>query len=320
VGGVVAGEITLVTGSSRSGKTCFAIGFAARALERGEGVCFVASDLPESVLDFAERNFHVDFQSFLRARELTLLSFGAGFQSKVRSLGDVSRPLEELGVLLQARNARHLVFDTIDPILAAADLGNVKLFVKNLVAGIRSLGVTCLATSLGRSGEALRVSLEELSFDAAGRFELNRDADRRTLLVHETAWSAVPGSSFEVDLVPREGIVSRGPVAREYSPLTSAVERYLDLEEYVADPLVAPGKVVPLQPPGTPQPHQETPVVSAGSPDAAAKQSRILQAEPRTPRDDGRYLHVNKASRDVAEPPPVPEASTTQRGSPKKAR
>lgn len=290
LGGIAAGEITLVTGRARSGKTCFALSYACAALERGEAVLFVTSDSPETLLDHAQRYMVLDLKPYLRSRKLTLLSFGASFQNKIRSLGDAAPPLVELGRVVAERGVRHVVMDTIDPILAAVDLAGLKPFVQGLVEGIRRMGATCLCTSVARGNDALRLGVEELSFSAGASFELFEDEDhRRTLLIHRTGWKSQGGAHLPIELARGRGIVATGSYESE-GEMPGALER--GRRSPAEEPRLAPAN--PWSPPTRPAPaRREPPPARLGRAAPARNPPPPPPTEPEQPRrPEGRYLRL----------------------------
>lgn len=232
IGGVPARRITLVSGVTGSGRTCFAIAYLVAAVRRGEAAGLVTTDAPEAVLAFARDSMRFDLAPFVRSRKLTILSYGTGFDAKIRSLGHVEKPAAELLRLSLERSWRHLVFDTIDPILVAAEPSRLKQFLTAVAATLGKLPLTCICTATDST--ALKLAADEFASHAALSIVLARAGRERSLRFHETA-------PIAFHFVPGSGIVSSAKLHGDTRPEVAAVKR-----------LVPPAPAAPPAPPDQP--------------------------------------------------------------------
>lgn len=223
LGGIARDQVTLVRGGPGSGKTCFALSYAAAAIGRGEPTCIITTDEPESIIAFADKYLHFDVHASLRAKLLTVLSFARSFESKVRSMGDIGRPCLELRELFKTRSITSAVFDTFDPVLAATSVGKAKTYINGVIGAVMRLGATCVCTSLASGSDALRLGSQEMASRLPATFDLDSDSGGRVVRIHEASWSGLKGSAVPIDFVVGRGIVVTGqPIVADGGPASAA--------------------------------------------------------------------------------------------------
>lgn len=256
IGGVPARRITLVSGAPGAGRTCFALAYVVAALRRGEAACLVTTDAPEAVLEFGKGFLRVDLAPFLRSRRLTILTYGAGFDAKIRALGHIDKPLAELSRLASERAWKHVVFDTIDPVLVAAEPSRLKQFITAVTRAIGKLGLTCLCTVTDST--ALKLATDEFASHVACSLALIREGAQRLLRFQEAhhggrtrSWTgsmrepmALPTWPIAFHFVPGVGIVSSARLHEATMPEVPAVKKPTPPAAPVAQPTTAPLGVV----------------------------------------------------------------------------
>jgi hypothetical protein len=280
-GGFPEYDVTLVTGGARSGKTTIVLRFVAATLEAKTPVCLITTEAPGSLFQLARERFSIDFEAALRSQMLTLLAFGPNFESKVRSLGEVTPSIDELGALAAKRGFRALAVDTLDPILSACDLTSAKRFAQEILFGLRRLRVTALCTAQARGSDAFDLCIEELRLGAAAGLSIHREGDRR--------WLAVRGlPPIPFDLTPSLAGPASGAAARTRSlggadePMRSPLRR--------SETPALSGNTARMQPPGdAPRPDAPwatppvTPRGTCREPAAPAQPSRASPVAPLAP-------------------------------------
>jgi KaiC/GvpD/RAD55 family RecA-like ATPase len=251
VGGIAAGEITLVSGVPQSGKTCLALSCLVTALGRGEGACLVTTDEPTAVIQFCSKYLGVDLEPKIRGRELTILTYGPGFENKIRSLGTIDKPAGELGMIGSERAVKCLVFDTVDPILVATDASKLKQFVRATINSILGLKATCLCTSAAASGgDTLKLGAQELGAQVSCSIDLRRNGEQRFLNVAQASWCQLDASLLPVELVHGKGMVSAGPPRTAATQIVSAPSDHQPMLQNVATVMLeVPTRGTPTAPP-----------------------------------------------------------------------
>jgi KaiC/GvpD/RAD55 family RecA-like ATPase len=307
LGGIGVNQTTLVVGPARSGKTSFAVGFVCAALRANEPTCMITSDAPEAVIEFSAHFFGFNLRPSLQSRLLTLLSYGPNFQSKVRSLGTPSPPLTEILSVADQRRVRNVVFDTLDPILAAPDLSVGKPFVKSLAASLSCLKATCVCTSSGTGSDTFHFALEEFSFEAATGLDLDHEGEEPRIVVRRSCGADTEGIEIPFRLQVGEGLVASGaPRALSGPPgrVHEALATYLAARNSGAG-----GRPASAQPGGRVTPAPERPASREPPRAPSAGQSNVVPLEipPAPSRKNpaqrrGRYLWLGGVAHDRVEP------------------
>ncbi|MCA9667845.1 MAG: hypothetical protein KC503_19730, partial [Myxococcales bacterium] len=211
LGGLVADDITLVCGPPRAGKTVLGLNHIVWLLQQNMPVMLATTDLPETLIDMCDRFFEFDVRPAIERKHLTLLTLAPNFANRLRSLGTVARAFEEMGMLCAERSVRHVVFDTIDPVLAAITVTNVKRFIQEALAGVKHMNTTLLCMSRAEGDAALTMGVQEL----AGRVSTTLEMRPGRLIVRHADWSGMAGSGVNIQLVAGRGVVSTGQASAD---------------------------------------------------------------------------------------------------------
>lgn len=204
IGGFPATGVVAALGSAGAGKTSLALGFALAALARGR-TCFLTSESADSVLETSRTQLEQDLRPYIAEGRLTVLSFAPFFTNKVRSLNSVDAPFSELKEFLAERQIKHLVLDTIDPLLTWIDAASATAVVRGIMGQMQSWQVSVLCMMSGNAP-----AITEFARTASGSLELTEGK----LAVHHAGWCNVYGIEAPLQFVQGRGFMVRGPTAR----------------------------------------------------------------------------------------------------------
>lgn len=146
LGGVPTGQLTLVLGKARTGKTLFALGALVGALRRSETVCFVGADEPGVLLETCMVALEFDLRPALRSKQLTWLTYGPNFDAKLGSLADVRPAMDEVERVARVRGVGVLIVDPADPVTAVGEAHRARSLARAAVECLRQTERTCFVT------------------------------------------------------------------------------------------------------------------------------------------------------------------------------
>ena len=245
VGGLPTKQMTFVTGTPRTGKTWFALCYLSSVLDRGARCCYVSTDRPESVMRCAQEYLERDLRPFLNNQQLTVLNLGLSFSSKIRSLGSVARPFSELASVAKRRQIAHFIFDTLDPVLAATQIENVKPFAQDVISALSELEATCVCTSLADGSDGVRFGAQELASLVPLLVEVRGTDARRELMIRSCSWVQNRLRPIAVSLQAGTGFVAAALDGDDLGGTTTELSP-VDIEE--ADTPAVPPPPRPLTP------------------------------------------------------------------------
>lgn len=199
--GPPAGQLTVVLGGPRTGKTVFAFGALAGALRRGESVCYVTADEPARVVAGCAEHLALDLRPALRDRQLTLLAYGPSFHSKLGAVRDVRPALAELDVAARARGARTLILDSADPLSSIGEGARARALTRGALDCLRQMGLTCVVTVDPGALGAI-----EWRASAPWVLELSEHQGVYSLQVHRSPVAEVMGRKVPLVLVAGHGL------------------------------------------------------------------------------------------------------------------
>ncbi|MGI5232146.1 circadian clock protein KaiC [Actinoallomurus sp. CA-142502] len=152
-GGLPLGRPTLVTGTTGSGKTCFAIEFLARGivLFGQPGVFVTAEETADSVRSSAA-SLGFDIEQWEREGRWAFVDASPieGEEEPIRTVGayDFGALMARIDHAIRRSGARRVSFDSFSSIIGRfTDLGVMRRELVRIVAGMKSLGVTLILTS-----------------------------------------------------------------------------------------------------------------------------------------------------------------------------
>lgn len=217
--GILRGRSYLVTGETGTGKTLFSLTFLMEGLRSNEPGIYVLVD--EEYDDFMNGvyDFGWDFEQFIKARKLRILTLMPDFVEKMRN-----KPVDTVvmsivdGILREARliGAQRLVIDPVAPLIVnEGDVAWTREYIKSLIINLeKRIGATTLIVSEIPTGSTAlsRYGVEE--FLATGVFVLGieriKNTFYRTLYVRKMRWRPVPPQLYVFDIVKGKGVVVRG--------------------------------------------------------------------------------------------------------------
>jgi KaiC/GvpD/RAD55 family RecA-like ATPase len=208
IGGLPAEGVVTVTGSAGAGKTSFGLGFLRAQLAKQGRVCFLTAETPESVIEACRGLFELDLCPYIARGDVAILSYAPFLVSKLRSLSSADPPLDELRDFLDERGMRHVVFDTIDPILSWIDAASAKASVRQIVGRMQSWGRSVVCTASGGASAAT-----ELARLTSGSLELLPGR----LKIRQAGWCNVYDVDAPVQFVQARGLVARADAPRRDS-------------------------------------------------------------------------------------------------------
>ncbi|MFB6489889.1 MAG: ATPase domain-containing protein [Thermoproteus sp. AZ2] len=230
-GGFIKGRTYLISGETGTAKTLLSLTFLIQgALKFGEPGIYVSVDETYEQLVMGAKRFGWDLED-LRAKGLIeILVPEMDLIERIREK-DPTAIAKSLIVSLRdyvaALNAQRLVVDPIAPLVTMdKDVQVLREYIRVLVMGIeREIGTTNIITTEIPSGSTAisRYGVEE--FLAAGvmvtGIARTRDGNfKRVLFIRKMRWSPVPPGLYELDIVPKQGIVVKGQVKEPLVPVT----------------------------------------------------------------------------------------------------
>jgi circadian clock protein KaiC len=230
-GGFIRGRTYLISGETGTAKTLTALTFLIQgALKYGESGIYISVD--ETYEQFVEgaRRFGWDIED-LRARGLIeILVPEMDIVERIREKDPtaIAKSLvASIREYVYALNAQRLVIDPIAPLVSLdKDVQVLREYIRVLVMSIeREIGTTNIITTEipSGSGAISRYGVEE--FLATGVFIMGigktRDGSfKRVMFIRKMRWSPVHPGIYELEIVPKVGIVVKGQVRESLVPVT----------------------------------------------------------------------------------------------------
>jgi circadian clock protein KaiC len=230
-GGLIRGRTYLISGETGTAKTLTALTFLIQgALKYGEPGIYISVD--ETYEQFVEgaRRFGWDIEE-LRAKGLIeVLVPEMDIVERIREKDPtaIAKSLvASIREYVAALNAQRLVIDPIAPLVSLdKDVQVLREYIRVLVMSIeREIGTTNIITTEipSGSGAISRYGVEE--FLATGVFIMGiakaRDGVfKRVMFVRKMRWSPVRPGIYEIEIVPKVGIVVKGQVKEPLVPVT----------------------------------------------------------------------------------------------------
>ena len=215
-GGLPAGRSTLVSGTSGSGKTVFAIQFLAKAVrDDGESAVFVTFEEPPEALRRHGESLGYDIPRFEREGRWVFVdaSFDPTVEEEVIGKFDLSGLIARIEHAVAKAGATRISIDSVGVAFTRfADPPVVRRELLRLVNSLRSLGVTSVITGErdDEYGPIGRFGVEEFVCDNAMvlRNALEEETRRRTIEVLKMRGTHHLTGEFPFTIVPDEGLVA----------------------------------------------------------------------------------------------------------------
>jgi circadian clock protein KaiC len=215
LGGLPVGRPTLVTGTTGSGKTLFAIEFLARGLQRhGQAGVFITS---EETADAIRRNafsLGFDIGQWEAENRWAFVDASAAIDEEIHAAGayDFGALMARIDRAIRQTGAKRVAFDSFSAIFTRFhDVGVVRRELVRITAALKSLGVTLLLTA-ERTQEydgLSRHAIEEFVLDNVIVLRNVLQDERRRRTVEVVKLRGLPHRTgewlFTID--PREGFV-----------------------------------------------------------------------------------------------------------------
>ncbi|AFA40526.1 MAG: ATPase domain-containing protein [Pyrobaculum sp.] len=230
-GGFIRGRTYLISGETGTAKTLTALTFLIQgALKYGEPGIYISVD--ETYEQFVEgaRRFGWDIED-LRARGLIeVLVPEMDIVERIREKDPtaIAKSLvASIREYVAALNAQRLVIDPIAPLVSLdKDVQVLREYIRVLVMSIeREIGTTNIITTEipSGSGAISRYGVEE--FLATGVFimGIGKTVDgqfKRVMFIRKMRWSAVHPGVYEIEIVPKAGIIVKGQIRERLVPVT----------------------------------------------------------------------------------------------------
>ncbi|MFB9836497.1 circadian clock protein KaiC [Actinoallomurus acaciae] len=215
-GGLPKGRPALVTGTTGSGKTCFAIEFLARGiLLFGQPGVFVTAEETADSIRWSAASLGFDVEEWEREGRWIFVD-ASPFEGEepVKTVGayDFGALMARIDHAVRRSGARRVSFDSFSSIIGRfTDLGIMRRELVRIVSGMRSLGVT-LVLSSERTDEydgISRYGVEEFVLDNVIVLRNVLRDERRRRTVEIVKFRGLPHRTgewlFTID--PREGFV-----------------------------------------------------------------------------------------------------------------
>jgi len=215
LGGLPAGRPTLLTGTTGSGKTLFAVEFLARGILRfGQSGVFVTSEETAGAIRRNAISLGFDVGRWEREGMWTFVDASADVGEGIETVGtyDLGALMARIEHAIRRNNARRVSFDSFGSIFSRFhEVGVIRHELVRIVAALKALDVTLLLTSerIGEYDGLSRYTVEEFVLDnvIVLRNVLRDERRRRTLEI--VKFRGVPHRTgewlFTID--PREGFV-----------------------------------------------------------------------------------------------------------------
>jgi circadian clock protein KaiC len=215
LGGLPAGRPTLLTGTTGSGKTLFAVEFLARGILRfGQPGVFVTSEETAGAIRRNAISLGFDVGRWESEGMWTFVDASVDIGEGVETVGtyDFRALLARIEHAIRRRGAKRVSFDSFSSIFSRFDdVGVIRHELVRIVAALKSLGITLLLTSerIHEYDGLSRYTVEEFVLDnvIVLRNVLHDERRRRTIEV--VKFRGVPHRTgewlFTID--PREGFV-----------------------------------------------------------------------------------------------------------------
>ncbi len=222
-GGLLRGRTYLVTGETGTGKTLFALSFLINGIYKyGEAGVYVSVDETYEQLVRGARLFGWDLEALRDSGYLQIVVPELDLIERIREkspLAVAKGLLSDIATCVKEVEATRLVIDPIAPLVTLEkDVQVLREFIRVLILGIeRELGVTTIITTEIPTGSKAisRYGVEE--FLAAGVFVMGLVQSpygdfKRYLFIRKMRWQPVHPTVLEFEIVPRVGIVVKGPL------------------------------------------------------------------------------------------------------------
>ncbi|WP_329253682.1 circadian clock protein KaiC [Actinoallomurus sp. NBC_01490] len=216
-GGLPKGRPALVTGTTGSGKTFFAIEFLARGIQLfGQPGVFVTAEETADSIRRSAASVGFDVEAWEREGRWAFVDASPldGEEAPVRTVGayDFGALMARIDHAIRRSEARRVAFDSFSSIIGRFDdVGVMRRELVQIVAGLKSLGVTLVLTS-ERSDEydgISRYGVEEFVLDNVVVLRNVLRDERRRRTVEIVKFRGLPHRTgewlFTID--PREGFV-----------------------------------------------------------------------------------------------------------------
>ncbi|MCC6020184.1 MAG: recombinase RecA [Thermoproteaceae archaeon] len=230
-GGLIRGRTYLISGETGTAKTLTALTFLVQgALKHGEPGIYISVDETYEQLVEGARRFGWDLEELRSKGLLEVLVPEMDLVERIREKDPtaIAKSLvESIREYVAALNAQRLVIDPIAPLVTLEkDVQVLREYIRVLVMSIeREVGATNIITTEipSGSGAISRYGVEE--FLAAGVFVLGiaksrEGAFKRVMFIRKMRWSPVNPGVYEIEIVPKVGVVVKGPVRESLMPIT----------------------------------------------------------------------------------------------------
>ncbi|MFN3803690.1 MAG: ATPase domain-containing protein [Pyrobaculum sp.] len=230
-GGFIRGRTYLISGETGTAKTLTALTFLIQgALKYGEPGIYVSVD--ETYEQFVEgaRRFGWDIEGFREKGLIEVLIPEMDIVERIRTKDPTAIAKSLVASIrdyVAAFNAQRLVIDPIAPLVSLdKDVQVLREYIRVLVMTIeREIGTTNMITTEipSGSGAISRYGVEE--FLATGVFVMGiakaRDGTfRRVLFIRKMRWSPVQPGVYELEIMPKTGVVIKGQIKEPLVPVT----------------------------------------------------------------------------------------------------
>jgi circadian clock protein KaiC len=215
MGGLPVGRPTLLTGTTGSGKTFFAIEFLARGIMAfGQPGVFVTSEETVDALRRSVMSMGFDIEKWEAGGMWTFVDASAVVGDYVPTVGtyDFGALMARIEHAIRRDGARRISFDSFGAIISRfADVGILRHELSRIVAALKSLGVTLLLTSerIAEYDGLSRYAVEEFVIDNVMVLRNVLQDERRRRTIEIVKFRGLPHRTgewlFTID--PREGFV-----------------------------------------------------------------------------------------------------------------
>ena len=215
-GGLPAGRSTLVSGTSGSGKTVFALQFLAKGIANdGEGAVFVTFEEPPEALRQHGESLGYDIREFEREGRWAFVdaTFNPTVEEEFVGRFDLSGLITRIEHAVATVGATRISIDSVGVAFTRfPDPPVVRRELLRLVNSLRSLGVTAVITGEREDeyGAIGRFGVEEFVCDNAIvlRNALEEETRRRTIEVLKMRGTQHLTGEFPFTILPDEGFVA----------------------------------------------------------------------------------------------------------------